>query len=119
MGDSPRCLWVLVCHDDPRLGYVDGSPRGGSVKRIANYDAHKAYQGRDPPPGVTKLSAGPILSDDGKTMLGSCFLLEGTKEAVEGFYKNDPFYTMDVWETITLRRYFAVGEGVQAYKPRL
>ena len=63
---------------------------GAVEKRLANYDAHKAYLGA----AKTKtLISGPLLADDNETMIGSLFLFEAdNKEEIVTFNKADPKY---------------------------
>ena len=63
--------------------------------RLANYDAHKAYLAKAP---VKIVISGPLVADDGETMIGSCFLVEaGSKEEVLAFHNADPFKAAGVW----------------------
>jgi len=48
-------------------------------RRLANYEAHKAYLANA---SILTIISGPLVSDDGKTMIGSCFLVEA--ESKEG-----------------------------------
>lgn len=74
---------------------------GAVEKRLAHYDAHKAYLSAA---GVKTLISGPLLADDEETMIGSCFLLEAeTLAEVEAFNRNDPFAKADVWKTVSIR----------------
>ena len=57
-------LFVLHALDRP----------GALPKRLANYDAHKAFLADTSPHGVTILMSGPLTADDGQTMIGSLFL---------------------------------------------
>jgi uncharacterized protein len=73
---------------------------GAVEKRLANYDAHKAYLGA----AKTKtLISGPLLSDDNETMIGSLFLFEAdSKEEIIAFNKADPFTAASVWKTVSI-----------------
>jgi hypothetical protein len=42
-------------------------------------------------------------SECGKYMIGSCFLVEATREEVERFNQEDPFFEAKVRETIIFR----------------
>ncbi len=45
--------------------------------------------------------SGPLVADDGETMIGSCFLVEaGTKDEVLAFHNADPFKAAGVWEHV-------------------
>ncbi len=62
---------------------------GAVEKRLANYDAHKAYLAAA---ALKTVISGPLLADDEETMIGSCFVLEAKSLSdVEDFNRNDPF----------------------------
>ena len=66
--------------------------------RLANYEAHKAYLAQAK---VKTVISGPLVADDGETMIGSCFLIEAdTKDEVLNFHDNDPFKAAGVWEHV-------------------
>lgn len=74
---------------------------GAVEKRLANYDAHKAYLASAP---VKTVISGPLLADDEQTMIGSCFVLEANSLAeVEAFNHNDPFAKVGLWKTVSIR----------------
>ncbi len=74
---------------------------GAVEKRLANYDAHKAYLASAP---VKTVISGPLLADDEQTMIGSCFVLEADSLAeVEAFNANDPFAKAGLWKTVSIR----------------
>ena len=74
---------------------------GAVEKRLANYEAHKAYLAAAP---VKTVISGPLLADDEQTMIGSCFVLEATTMAeVEAFNSNDPFAKVGLWKTVSIR----------------
>jgi len=74
---------------------------GAVEKRLANYDAHKAYLASAP---VKTVISGPLLADDEQTMIGSCFVLEADSLAeVEAFNANDPFAKVGLWKTVSIR----------------
>lgn len=82
--------YVVHCLDRP----------GALPTRLAQYDAHKAYLAAAP---VRILVSGPLLADDGETMIGSCFLLEAsTKSDIEAFNAADPFRKAGVWGEIRI-----------------
>ena len=57
--------------------------------RLDNYEKHKAYLAQTP---VKTVISGPLVADDGETMIGSCFIVEAdSKEAVVAFNAADPF----------------------------
>lgn len=69
---------------------------GALPTRLARYESHKAYLSSSP----TKIViSGPLLADDGETMIGSLFLVDADdRAAVENFHRNDPFFKAGVWD---------------------
>ena len=52
------------------------------------------------------IAAGPLLADDGETMIGSGYVLEfPDKAAVEAFFAADPFVKGGLYESMTIRPY--------------
>lgn len=48
--------------------------------------------------------AGPLLSDDGETLAGSCFIIEGESvAALEIHFANDPYVKAELFETISIK----------------
>ena len=73
---------------------ADGGPR-----RMAHYDAHKAFLTTAAKQGVTIVMSGPLVADDGVTPIGSHFIIEAPdRMTAEAFHRADPFFTADVWE---------------------
>lgn len=82
---------------------------GALSVRQANYDAHKAFLSDTSAFGVRIVMSGPLVADDGETMIGSLFLIEAPdRAAVEAFHHADPFFAAGIWEkgsiTAFLRR---------------
>jgi hypothetical protein len=72
--------------------------------RLANYEDHKAYLASAP---IRLVVSGPLLADDGETMIGSMFLVEADdKAAVEDFNRNDPFARTGVWARVDIHPFF-------------
>jgi hypothetical protein len=68
--------------------------------RQANYEAHKAFLATCGDYGVRMVMSGPLVADDGATMIGSFLLLEATdRAAIERFHKADPFYKAGIWDS--------------------
>ncbi|QDO98387.1 YciI family protein [Ferrovibrio terrae] len=85
--------FIVHCLDAP-----DALPR-----RLEHYDAHKAYLGTAP---VRILVSGPLMSDDGETMIGSLFLIDAeTRAAVDSFNAADPFRQAGIWAEIRIHRF--------------
>ena len=76
---------------------------GAVEKRLANYDAHKAYLAAAT---VKTVMSGPLLADDETTMIGSHFVLEAeTLAEVEAFNRNDPFAKAGLWKSVSIRAF--------------
>jgi len=86
-------LFVLHALDRP----------GALPKRLSNYDAHKAFLSDTTAHGVRIVMSGPLIADDGETMIGSLFLIEAPdRAAVERFNAADPFFAADIWDKVTI-----------------
>lgn len=73
---------------------------GALPTRLANYDAHKAYLASA---RIKTLISGPLVADDGETMIGSCFLVEADgKDEVLAFHNADPFKAAGVWDVVSI-----------------
>lgn len=76
---------------------------GALDKRLANYDAHKAFLSDTSRFGVTIVMSGPLTADDGTTMIGSLFLIEAAdRAAVEAFHHADPFFSAGIWDKVSI-----------------
>ena len=76
---------------------------GALETRQKNYDAHKAFLADTSIHGVSIIMSGPLVSDDGKAMIGSLMILEAPDRAtVEAFNRADPFYVAKIWEEINI-----------------
>lgn len=74
---------------------------GAVEKRLANYDAHKAYLAAA---RVKTVMSGPLMADDETTMIGSHFVLEAASLAeVQEFNRNDPFAKAGLWKSVSIR----------------
>jgi len=73
---------------------------GALDTRLAHYDEHRAYLATAT---VRLVVAGPLVADDGETMIGSLFLTEADSKAdVEKFTHGDPFFQHGVWDRDTI-----------------
>lgn len=76
---------------------------GALPTRLANYDAHKTFLSDTSRFGVKIVMSGPLVSDDGQTMIGSLFLIEAPGRAeVEAFNRADPFAAAGIWDKVTI-----------------
>ena len=89
-------LFCVHCVDKP--GHVE--------VRQANIDSHRAYlAGGDLP--VEVVMSGPLMADDGETMIGSLFLVEAPdRAAAEAFNRADPFTDAAIWERIDINPFW-------------
>ncbi|MBR1221612.1 YciI family protein [Bradyrhizobium sp. U87765 SZCCT0131] len=78
--------------------------RAGALPvRQANYDAHKAFLSDTSAFGLSIVMSGPLVADDGQTMIGSLFLVEAPdRAAVEKFHHADPFFAAGIWERVAI-----------------
>ena len=71
--------------------------------RLENYDAHKAFLSDTSRFGVKIVMSGPLVADDGKTMIGSFFLVEApSRTEVETFHQSDSFRAAGIWKNVTI-----------------
>jgi uncharacterized protein YciI len=77
---------------------------GALPVRQANYEAHKAFLGQcEADFGVRMVMSGPLVADDGATMIGSFLLMEAPDRAsVERFNRADPFCKAGIWAGVTI-----------------
>ena len=84
-------LYVLTCKDKIDSEELRKEVRPNHLHYLQDFDI--------------KL-AGPILSDDQQTMVGSLILLEcDDKEAAEAFASSDPYNTAGLFESIEISHY--------------
>ena len=76
---------------------------GALATRVAHYDAHKAFLSDTSPRGVRIVMSGPLVADDGTSMIGSLFLVEAADRAtVERFNRADPFHAAGIWQDVAI-----------------
>ena len=86
--------WIVKCMDK-----ADSLP-----VRLENLDAHRAYLASDP---IAIVVSGPLVADDGETMIGSFFIVEAdSRDEVEAFQAGDPLFRAGVWERRDICRFF-------------
>ena len=72
-------------------------------RRLANYDAHKAYLAAS---AIKTVVSGPLVADDGSTMIGSMFIVEAASRAdVTAFNGSDPFAAANVWKSVEIHAF--------------
>ncbi len=84
-------LYVLICEDNP----------DSLELRLANREKHLAYIRTL---GSAVRLAGPMLGDDGETMVGSLFVLEAdSAEDVAAINAHDPYVQAGLFGRVTIR----------------
>jgi hypothetical protein len=82
--------FMIHCLDKPGHGEV----------RLANRAAHLAHLDRH---GANLITAGPLLSDDGQTMIGSLLLMEfADRAAADRFCAEDPYGKAGLFGSVTV-----------------
>ncbi len=82
-------LFSILCED-----HADSE-----ALRKATRDDHLAYIG-----GFQVTLAGPLLSDDGATMIGSLILLEAASlQEAQAFAASDPYKLAGLFQNVTIR----------------
>jgi uncharacterized protein YciI len=84
-------LYVIYCLDKP-----------DSVElRLANREAHVAHLRRQ---GAQLVAAGPLLSDDGQTMIGSLIIVDfADKATLEAFVRDDPYAKAGLFQSVSVK----------------
>jgi uncharacterized protein len=74
--------------------------------RLENYLAHRIYLGGAEAMGIRIHASGPLVSEDGATMIGSLFVIEATDEAAaRAFNAGDPFAAAGLWQQVNIQRF--------------
>ncbi len=77
--------------------------KDGLPTRLAHHAEHRAFLQTAAEFGVTLVMSGPLVADDGETMLGSLFIVEAAdRAAAERFNGADPFAKAGVWDRVTI-----------------
>jgi len=85
-------LFTIYCVDKP----------GNLPLRLQHYEAHKEHCRT----GLPIVMSGPLVDDDGETMIGSLFVVEAPdRAAVEAYVAKDPFRRAGVWESCAIRAF--------------
>ena len=76
---------------------------GGVQRRLDHYEAHKAFLPRAAEFNVKFVASGPLVAEDGATMIGSLMIVEAPDRAsVERFNSSDPFAKGGVWARVEI-----------------
>ncbi len=86
-------LFAIYCIDKPGMG----------EKRAAVMQPHRDYLAQA---SVKIVMSGPLVDDDGETVVGSLYVVEAAGRAeIEAFQKDDPLVAADLWETVEVRAF--------------
>lgn len=86
-------LFAIICHDKKGHGHVRAENRPAHLDYLKGY-ADKAY------------AVGPMLGDDGESMIGSLLILDlADRAAAEDFAANDPYNQAGLFESVTVSRW--------------
>lgn len=84
-------LYVLYCLDDPAKNDIRMATRGAHLDHIASS-------------GDLVRVAGPLLADDGVTMVGSLIVLEAPDRATaERWARSDPYAKAGLFKSVDIR----------------
>jgi uncharacterized protein YciI len=91
--------YVLICEDK----------KDSLEVRLGNRDKHLAYLGEL---GDRVSLAGPMLSDDGESMVGSVLIIEAeSADEIEAIAAADPYALAGLFEKVTIRPFRQVIPG--------
>jgi uncharacterized protein YciI len=77
--------------------------KGALQTRLDNYDAHKSFLSNTEPHRVRIVMSGPLVAEDGATMIGSLLVVEAASLAdVTAFNKADPFFAAGIWDHVSV-----------------
>lgn len=85
--------FVMICEDKP----------DSVALRMSTREAHLAYIGEK---GSMIKLAGPMIGDDGESMIGSVFILEAeSRRDVEAMNANDPYTQAGLFAQVTIKAF--------------
>jgi len=86
-------LFAIICHDKKDHGHVRAENRPAHLEYVKGF-ADKAF------------AVGPMLSDDGESMVGSLLIFDlADRAAAEDFAANDPYNLAGLFESVTVSRW--------------
>lgn len=112
MAPSNENTHVIYCVDGPCdsiVGDPNGGRRVGGAHRMSCMEQHSAYQLATSSPShecyIHKIAVSPMLAHDGVTIVGSCFLMQASRDECERFLQSDPLFIEKVWETVSINKF--------------
>jgi hypothetical protein len=81
--------------------------RSGALNvRAKHYRAHRIHLDRAGDNGVSVITAGTLVAEDGETPVGSLFVLEApNRPSIDAFTRSDPYRVNGVWEKVDVHYY--------------
>ena len=74
--------------------------------RAKHYRDHRIHLDRAGDHGVSVMTAGTLVAEDGETPVGSLFILEAeNRAAVDAFTASDPYHVNGVWQAVDVHYY--------------
>ena len=74
--------------------------------RAKHYRAHRIHLDRAGDHGVSVMTAGTLVAEDGETPVGSLFVLEApNRSSIDAFTDSDPYRVNGVWEKLDVHYY--------------
>ncbi len=85
--------YMVYCLDKPDRLETRLSNRPAHIEHLTKHEAHL-------------ISAGPLLSDDGQTMIGSLLVVDFADRAgVDAFLAADPYTKAGLFQSVTVKPY--------------
>ncbi|ANB72765.1 YciI family protein [Paraburkholderia phytofirmans] len=85
------------------MAHSNACPLARLELREANTPKHRAYLETKP---IVLVTSGPLVDDSGEKKIGNFFLVEAqTREEVEAFNRNDPFFALGLWDEVRIHRF--------------
>ncbi len=83
---------------------IHGFDKPGGTIRQNLIEAHRTYMDSD---DANVLSSGPLVADDGETMIGSLLIVEAeSREAIDALVAGDPFVKAGLFANIQVTRWY-------------
>ena len=81
--------------------------RGDALEQRKKFaPEHRAHMEASQNHGVEIVMAGPLVADDGESMIGSLFIVEAAdRAAVVAFNKGDPLNRNGVWRAVEIQAF--------------
>ena len=85
--------FMIFCLDKPNHVDTRLANRPAHVEHLTNHESHL-------------ISAGPLLTDDGETMIGSLLAIDfDSREAAQAWLAGEPFYRAGLYASATIHAF--------------